>query len=170
MFQTCFTNQEVLLFLLAYSHVYSIVRCYRKGSLKCACVYFLGLNVSLQLLHGDMEQIRKDYMRLFTRNVSITKRLGFSDIIIPGGIITSCCHYAAFFLHHITIEFMFIQIKAPALRHLLSFNDIIMVMWPLGGICSNGLIMSLCSKLIALRCEYRLYSRKIKCVLNYHEL
>uniref|UniRef100_A0A672S569 Dedicator of cytokinesis 4 n=1 Tax=Sinocyclocheilus grahami TaxID=75366 RepID=A0A672S569_SINGR len=46
-----------------------------------------GLNVSLQLLHGDMEQIRKDYMRLFTRNVSITKRLGFSDIIIPGGII-----------------------------------------------------------------------------------
>ncbi|KTG32872.1 hypothetical protein cypCar_00003947 [Cyprinus carpio] len=45
-----------------------------------------GLNVSLQLLHGDMEQIRKDYMRLFTRNVSITKRLGFSDIIIPGEI------------------------------------------------------------------------------------
>uniref|UniRef100_A0A8C1WRL1 Dedicator of cytokinesis 4 n=1 Tax=Cyprinus carpio TaxID=7962 RepID=A0A8C1WRL1_CYPCA len=46
----------------------------------------IGLNVSLQLLHGDMEQIRKDYMRLFTRNVSITKRLGFSDIIIPGEI------------------------------------------------------------------------------------
>uniref|UniRef100_A0A673JR81 Dedicator of cytokinesis protein 4-like n=1 Tax=Sinocyclocheilus rhinocerous TaxID=307959 RepID=A0A673JR81_9TELE len=45
-----------------------------------------GLNVSLQLLHGDMEQIRKDYMRLFTRNVSITKRLEFSDIIIPGEI------------------------------------------------------------------------------------
>ncbi|XP_051548856.1 dedicator of cytokinesis protein 4-like isoform X2 [Myxocyprinus asiaticus] len=45
-----------------------------------------GLNVSLQLLHGDMEQIRKDYMRLFTQNVSITKRLGFSDIIIPGEI------------------------------------------------------------------------------------
>uniref|UniRef100_A0A672P4N1 Dedicator of cytokinesis 4 n=1 Tax=Sinocyclocheilus grahami TaxID=75366 RepID=A0A672P4N1_SINGR len=45
-----------------------------------------GLNVSLQLLHGDMEQIRKDYMRLFTRNVSISKRLGFSDIIIPGEI------------------------------------------------------------------------------------
>uniref|UniRef100_A0A672P551 Dedicator of cytokinesis 4 n=1 Tax=Sinocyclocheilus grahami TaxID=75366 RepID=A0A672P551_SINGR len=46
----------------------------------------IGLNVSLQLLHGDMEQIRKDYMRLFTRNVSISKRLGFSDIIIPGEI------------------------------------------------------------------------------------
>ncbi|XP_056595767.1 dedicator of cytokinesis protein 4 isoform X1 [Triplophysa dalaica] len=45
-----------------------------------------GLNVSLQLLHGDMEQIRKDYMRLFSRNVSITKKLGFSDIIIPGEV------------------------------------------------------------------------------------
>ncbi|XP_041966615.1 dedicator of cytokinesis protein 4 isoform X2 [Alosa sapidissima] len=45
-----------------------------------------GLSMSLQLLHGDMEQIRKDYMRLFTRNISITKRLGFSDIIMPGEI------------------------------------------------------------------------------------
>lgn len=43
-----------------------------------------GLAVSLQLLHGDLEQIQKEYMRLFTRNVSITKRLGFSDIIMPG--------------------------------------------------------------------------------------
>lgn len=45
-----------------------------------------GLAVSLQLLHGDLEQIRKEYMRLFTRNVSITRRLGFSDIIMPGEI------------------------------------------------------------------------------------
>ncbi|XP_030621101.1 dedicator of cytokinesis protein 4 [Chanos chanos] len=43
-----------------------------------------GLSVFFQLLHGDLEQIRKDYMRLFTRNVSITRRLGFSDIIMPG--------------------------------------------------------------------------------------
>lgn len=45
-----------------------------------------GLAVSLQLLHGDLEQIQKEYMRLFTRNVSITRRLGFSDIIMPGVI------------------------------------------------------------------------------------
>ncbi|KAF5891017.1 dedicator of cytokinesis protein 4 isoform X1, partial [Clarias magur] len=45
-----------------------------------------GLAVSLQLLHGDLEQIQKEYMRLFTRNVSITRRLGFSDIIMPGEI------------------------------------------------------------------------------------
>uniref|UniRef100_A0AAR2KLZ4 Dedicator of cytokinesis 4b n=1 Tax=Pygocentrus nattereri TaxID=42514 RepID=A0AAR2KLZ4_PYGNA len=45
-----------------------------------------GLAVSLQLLHGNLEQIQKDYMRLFTRNVSITRRLGFSDIIMPGEV------------------------------------------------------------------------------------
>ncbi|XP_026880343.2 dedicator of cytokinesis protein 4 isoform X2 [Electrophorus electricus] len=45
-----------------------------------------GLAVSLQLLHGDLEQIQKDYMRLFTNSVSITRRLGFSDIIMPGEV------------------------------------------------------------------------------------
>ncbi|XP_035282476.1 dedicator of cytokinesis protein 4-like isoform X1 [Anguilla anguilla] len=43
-----------------------------------------GLAVSLQLLHGDIEQIRREYMVLFTRGVSITKKMGFSDIIMPG--------------------------------------------------------------------------------------
>ncbi|XP_006633511.2 dedicator of cytokinesis protein 4 isoform X1 [Lepisosteus oculatus] len=43
-----------------------------------------GLAVSLQLLHGDIEQIRREYMVLFTRGVAITKKLGFSDIIMPG--------------------------------------------------------------------------------------
>nr|XP_023666077.1 dedicator of cytokinesis protein 4 isoform X2 [Paramormyrops kingsleyae] len=43
-----------------------------------------GLAVSLQLLHGDMEQIRREYMALFTRGIAITKKLGFSDIIMPG--------------------------------------------------------------------------------------
>uniref|UniRef100_A0A674EHN6 Dedicator of cytokinesis protein 4 n=1 Tax=Salmo trutta TaxID=8032 RepID=A0A674EHN6_SALTR len=43
-----------------------------------------GLAVSLQLLHGDIEQLRREYMVLFTRGVSITKKLGFSDIIMPG--------------------------------------------------------------------------------------
>ncbi|KAJ8245663.1 hypothetical protein GJAV_G00273130 [Gymnothorax javanicus] len=43
-----------------------------------------GLAVSLQLLHGDLEQIRRDYMVLFSRGVCITRRLGFSDVIMPG--------------------------------------------------------------------------------------
>ncbi|XP_073508062.1 dedicator of cytokinesis protein 4 isoform X5 [Phyllobates terribilis] len=43
-----------------------------------------GLAVSLQLLHGDIEQIRRDYSSVFTRGVSITRKLGFSDVIMPG--------------------------------------------------------------------------------------
>ncbi|XP_029102505.1 dedicator of cytokinesis protein 4b isoform X2 [Scleropages formosus] len=43
-----------------------------------------GLAVSLQLLHGDMELIRREYMTLFTRDISISKKLGFSDVIMPG--------------------------------------------------------------------------------------
>ncbi|XP_043944609.1 dedicator of cytokinesis protein 4 isoform X2 [Protopterus annectens] len=43
-----------------------------------------GLSVSLQLLHGDIEQIRREYSALFTRGVTVTRKLGFSDIIMPG--------------------------------------------------------------------------------------
>uniref|UniRef100_A0A8D3BDU7 Dedicator of cytokinesis protein 4 n=1 Tax=Scophthalmus maximus TaxID=52904 RepID=A0A8D3BDU7_SCOMX len=43
-----------------------------------------GLAVALQLLHGDIEQLRREYMVLFTRGVSITRKLGFSDVIMPG--------------------------------------------------------------------------------------
>lgn len=60
-----------------------------------------GLAVSLQLLHGDLEQIQKEYMRLFTRNVSITKRLGFSEIIMPGeikSVLEALCEELYFFL------------------------------------------------------------------------
>lgn len=50
-----------------------------------ACAWFiLGLAVALQLLHGDIEQLRREYMVLFTRGVSITRKLGFSDVIMPG--------------------------------------------------------------------------------------
>lgn len=53
------------------------------GFLNCT-VCFLGLAVALQLLHGDIEQLRREYMVLFTRGVSITRKLGFSDVIMPG--------------------------------------------------------------------------------------
>lgn len=50
------------------------------------CIFFLsvGLAVALQLLHGDIDQLRREYMVLFTRGVSITRKLGFSDVIMPG--------------------------------------------------------------------------------------
>ncbi|KAK7798702.1 hypothetical protein U0070_000354 [Myodes glareolus] len=43
-----------------------------------------GLAVSLQLLHGDIEQIRREYSSVFSHGVSITRKLGFSNIIMPG--------------------------------------------------------------------------------------
>ncbi|MEQ2277373.1 Dedicator of cytokinesis protein 4, partial [Xenotaenia resolanae] len=43
-----------------------------------------GLAVALQLLHGDIDQLRREYMGLFTQGVCITRKLGFSDIIMPG--------------------------------------------------------------------------------------
>uniref|UniRef100_A0A2K5M3U1 Dedicator of cytokinesis 4 n=1 Tax=Cercocebus atys TaxID=9531 RepID=A0A2K5M3U1_CERAT len=42
------------------------------------------LAVSLQLLHGDIEQIRREYSSVFSHGVSITRKLGFSNIIMPG--------------------------------------------------------------------------------------
>eukprot|EP00069_Balaena_mysticetus_P012067 bmy_07351T0 len=41
------------------------------------------LAVSLQLLHGDIEQIRREYSSVFSHGVSITRKLGFSNIIMP---------------------------------------------------------------------------------------
>uniref|UniRef100_A0A6I8NMQ4 Dedicator of cytokinesis protein 4 n=1 Tax=Ornithorhynchus anatinus TaxID=9258 RepID=A0A6I8NMQ4_ORNAN len=43
-----------------------------------------GLAVSLQLLHGDIDQIRRECTSVFTHGVSITRKLGFSNIIMPG--------------------------------------------------------------------------------------
>lgn len=50
----------------------------------CTFFFLSGLAVALQLLHGDIEQLRREYMVLFTRGVSITRKLGFSDVIMPG--------------------------------------------------------------------------------------
>lgn len=53
-------------------------------AVNCVIASLLGLAVALQLLHGDIEQLRREYMVLFSRGVSITRKLGFSDIIMPG--------------------------------------------------------------------------------------
>ncbi|PWA26133.1 hypothetical protein CCH79_00015228 [Gambusia affinis] len=44
------------------------------------------LAVALQLLHGDIDQLKREYMGLFTPGVCVTKKLGFSDIIMPARI------------------------------------------------------------------------------------
>ncbi|XP_040214665.1 dedicator of cytokinesis protein 3 isoform X1 [Rana temporaria] len=45
-----------------------------------------GLIVSLQLLRGDMEQIRRENQVLFNRGAAVTRKLGFPDVIMPGDI------------------------------------------------------------------------------------
>ncbi|KAK1799712.1 hypothetical protein P4O66_006243 [Electrophorus voltai] len=45
-----------------------------------------GLIISLQLLRGEMEQIRRENPMVFNRTVAITRKLGFPDVIMPGDI------------------------------------------------------------------------------------
>uniref|UniRef100_A0A668SPB4 Dedicator of cytokinesis 3 n=1 Tax=Oreochromis aureus TaxID=47969 RepID=A0A668SPB4_OREAU len=45
-----------------------------------------GLIISLQLLRGDMEQVRRENPLIFSRGVAITRKLGFPDVIMPGDI------------------------------------------------------------------------------------
>uniref|UniRef100_A0A8C4M0S0 Dedicator of cytokinesis 3 n=1 Tax=Equus asinus asinus TaxID=83772 RepID=A0A8C4M0S0_EQUAS len=47
---------------------------------------FAGLIISLQLLRGDMEQIRRENPMTFNRGLAITRKLGFPDVIMPGDI------------------------------------------------------------------------------------
>uniref|UniRef100_A0A3B3XDF3 Dedicator of cytokinesis 3 n=1 Tax=Poecilia mexicana TaxID=48701 RepID=A0A3B3XDF3_9TELE len=45
-----------------------------------------GLIISLQLLRGDMEQVRRENPLIFSRGVAITRKLGFPDVIMPGDV------------------------------------------------------------------------------------
>ncbi len=42
-----------------------------------------GVVVSLKLLHGELVQVQQDNPLLF-KNLTITQKLGFSDVIMPG--------------------------------------------------------------------------------------
>ncbi|AWP02340.1 putative dedicator of cytokinesis protein 3-like, partial [Scophthalmus maximus] len=44
------------------------------------------LIISLQLLRGDMEQVRRENPLIVSRGVAITRKLGFPDVIMPGDI------------------------------------------------------------------------------------
>lgn len=53
--------------------------------------------MALQLLHGDIDQLKREYMGLFTPGVCVTKKLGFSDIIMPGRTFQNLLAFLAFF-------------------------------------------------------------------------
>lgn len=46
-----------------------------------------GLFVTLKLLPGDLAQVRKDYPHFVDRNTAIVRKMGFPEIILPGGLI-----------------------------------------------------------------------------------
>uniref|UniRef100_A0A674AYY7 Dedicator of cytokinesis 3 n=1 Tax=Salmo trutta TaxID=8032 RepID=A0A674AYY7_SALTR len=43
-----------------------------------------GLIISLQLLRGELDQIRRENQAVFSRSLAIMRKLGFSDVIVPG--------------------------------------------------------------------------------------
>ncbi|XP_043933928.1 dedicator of cytokinesis protein 3 [Protopterus annectens] len=45
-----------------------------------------GLIISLQLLRGDMDQIRREYPLMLNRGAAVVRKLGFPDVIMPGDI------------------------------------------------------------------------------------
>uniref|UniRef100_A0A3B3Z9L3 Uncharacterized protein n=1 Tax=Periophthalmus magnuspinnatus TaxID=409849 RepID=A0A3B3Z9L3_9GOBI len=45
-----------------------------------------GLIISLQLLRGDIDQVRRENPLVFSRGVAVTRKLGFPDVIMPGDI------------------------------------------------------------------------------------
>ena len=46
-----------------------------------------GLWVTLKLLPGDIHQIRKDFPHLVDRSTAVARKMGFPEIIMPGGVV-----------------------------------------------------------------------------------
>lgn len=44
-----------------------------------------GIAISLKMLHGELPQVREENPILF-KNISLTRKLGFSDVIMPGDV------------------------------------------------------------------------------------
>jgi len=44
-----------------------------------------GIVSSLKMLHGELPQVREENPILF-KNISLTRKLGFSDVIMPGDV------------------------------------------------------------------------------------
>ena len=45
----------------------------------------IGISLSLRMLHGHFDQLKREMPLLFAKGVTTTRKLGFSDFIMPGG-------------------------------------------------------------------------------------
>ena len=43
-----------------------------------------GLFVNLQLLHGDLKQVQKEYPHLVNNTTAVARKMGFPEVILPG--------------------------------------------------------------------------------------
>lgn len=66
--------------------------------------FFSGLIISLQLLRGDMEQVRRENPMIFNRGVSVTRKLGFPDVIMPGKHNNSNHKILVIFFFHVLLK------------------------------------------------------------------
>ncbi|KAK9889845.1 hypothetical protein WA026_007208 [Henosepilachna vigintioctopunctata] len=64
-------------------HEFIIKQIGKYNALTCPPNY--GIMISLKILHGELRQIKEDNQLLF-KNVSLTKKLGFPDVIMPGDV------------------------------------------------------------------------------------
>lgn len=55
-------------------------------SLSFLTCFLAGLFVTLKLLPGDLAQVRKDYPHFVDRSTAIVRKMGFPEIILPGGL------------------------------------------------------------------------------------
>ncbi|XP_071804886.1 dedicator of cytokinesis protein 3-like isoform X1 [Asterias amurensis] len=46
----------------------------------------IGISLSLRMLHGHFDQLKREMPLLFSKGVTITRKLGFSDVIMPGDV------------------------------------------------------------------------------------
>lgn len=64
-------------------HEFIIRQSGKYSSLSCQPNY--GIIISLKMLHGELNQIKEDNPLLF-KNISLTNKLGFPDVIMPGDV------------------------------------------------------------------------------------
>lgn len=48
-------------------------------------MFWLGIVVSLKMLHGELSQVREENPLVF-KNICLTSKLGFADVIMPGDV------------------------------------------------------------------------------------
>ncbi|XP_071960816.1 dedicator of cytokinesis protein 3-like isoform X2 [Antedon mediterranea] len=79
----------------------------------------LGVIIEMRMLHGELEQLKIEKPLLFKQNVSITRKLGFADVIMPGDVRNDV------YIHLNTADFEKDRNKVEIIVHVLTDNKIV---------------------------------------------